>query len=106
MFQIDSNKSPGPDGYCNGFYKAAWKIMGQDVTEAAMEFFQNRQLLKQLNIIVITLIPYKCISKLICNRLKVAVNQLVAADNQYALVQGRSMLHNVLICHDILEALQ
>ncbi|XP_070012299.1 uncharacterized protein [Nicotiana sylvestris] len=104
MFQIDGNKSPGPDEYGSGFYKAAWKIMGQDVTEVVIEFFQNRQLLKQFNSTVIALIPYKCISKLICNRLKVAVNQLVA--NQSALVQGRSMLHNVLICHDILEALQ
>ncbi|XP_070025730.1 uncharacterized protein [Nicotiana sylvestris] len=25
MFQIDSNKSPSPDGYGSGFYKAAWK---------------------------------------------------------------------------------
>ncbi|XP_019246442.1 PREDICTED: uncharacterized protein LOC109226094 [Nicotiana attenuata] len=122
IFQIDGNKSPGPDGYGSGFYKAAWKIVGWDVTATVIEFFQNGHFLKQLNSTVIALIPkveapeeasqyrpisccnvlYKCISKLICNRLKVVVNQLVA-DNQSAFVQERSMLHNVLICHDILR---
>lgn len=24
MFHIDNNKSPGPDGFGSGFYKAAW----------------------------------------------------------------------------------
>lgn len=26
MFNIDSNKSPGPDGYGSGFFKATWSI--------------------------------------------------------------------------------
>ncbi|KAM3204397.1 hypothetical protein P3L10_027806 [Capsicum annuum] len=39
MFQIDSNKSLGPNGYGSGFYKAAWSIVGQDVISAVLEFF-------------------------------------------------------------------
>lgn len=39
---------------------------------------------------------------MICSRLKDAVNEL-AADNQSAFVPGRSILHNVLICHDLLR---
>ncbi|XP_060200822.1 uncharacterized protein LOC132629103 [Lycium barbarum] len=122
IFQIDSNKSPGPDGYRNGFFKASWKVVGDDITEAFLEFFQNGILLKQLNSTCIALIPevnypeyanqfrpisccnvlYKCISKLICSRLNHAISYLVA-DNQSAFVQGRSMLQNVLICHDLLR---
>lgn len=56
-FQIDSKKSPGPYGFDNRFYKAAWHIVGQDITEAIAEFFQNGKLLKQLNSTVIALIP-------------------------------------------------
>lgn len=41
MFQIDGNKSRGLDGYGSDFYKAAWKIVGQDVTEALMKFFSE-----------------------------------------------------------------
>lgn len=27
MFSIDTNKSPGPDGYRSGFYKKSWSIV-------------------------------------------------------------------------------
>ncbi|XP_019236486.1 PREDICTED: uncharacterized protein LOC109216760 [Nicotiana attenuata] len=122
MFQIDSNKSPGPDGYGSGFYKAAWDVIGDDITAAILEFFHNGKLLKQVNSTMISLIPkvtvpdnasqfrpisccnvlYKCISKMICNRLRKAIDHLVV-ENQAAFVQGRSMIHNILICHDLLR---
>jgi len=122
IFQIDSNKSPGPDGFGSGFYKSAWPIVGEDVTNAVLEFFQNSKILRQINSTSIALIPkidkpefasqfrpisccnviYKCISKLICSRLKSAIS-IIVAENQSAFVQGRSMMHNVLICHDILR---
>ncbi|KAH0675381.1 hypothetical protein KY285_023182 [Solanum tuberosum] len=41
MFKIDSNKSPGSDGFGSGFYKAAWLIIGDDITKVIMDFFQN-----------------------------------------------------------------
>lgn len=41
MFHIDSNKSPGPDGFGSGFYKAAWSIVGQDIIEAVLERFSK-----------------------------------------------------------------
>ncbi|XP_075091778.1 uncharacterized protein LOC142171947 [Nicotiana tabacum] len=45
---------------------------------------------------------YKCISKMICTRLKPTINHIVA-DNQLTFVQGRSMMYNVLICRDLLR---
>ncbi|XP_015159339.1 uncharacterized protein [Solanum tuberosum] len=122
MFQIYSTKSPGPEGYDSGFYKAAWSLVGEDVTNAVQEFFQNSKILRQINSTSITLNPkievpevasqyrpisysnviYKCISKLICSRLKIVVSHIVAK-NQSAFVQGRSMMHNLLICHDLLR---
>lgn len=122
MFKIDNTKSPGPDGYGSGFFKEAWGIVGGDITTVVLEFFQTGHLLKQVNATNIILIPkveapeqasqfrtiaccnviYKCISKTICTRLKGALNHLVA-DNQPAFVQGRSMIHNILICHDLLR---
>lgn len=79
-------------------------------------------MLRQINSINIALIPkvevleyrnqygpisccnviYKCKSKLICGRLKAAVNHIVA-NNQSTFVQWRSMMHNVLIYHDLLR---
>lgn len=39
---------------------------------------------------------------MICIRLKKAIKYLVA-ENQSIFVEGRSMMHNVLICHDLLR---
>ncbi|XP_019257886.1 PREDICTED: uncharacterized protein LOC109236124 [Nicotiana attenuata] len=39
---------------------------------------------------------------MLCSRLKSVVNHIVA-ENQSAFVQGRSMMHNVLICHGLLR---
>lgn len=122
ILKIDSNRSPGPDGYGSGFFKAAWDIVGTSVTEAVLEFFQTGELLQQLNATNIALIPkveapefasqympiscfnviYKCISKILCNKLSKAI-EIIVADNQAAFVQGRSMIHNILICHDLMR---
>lgn len=57
MFQIDTNKSPGSDGYGSEFFKSAWDIVGTDITDAILEFFRNGKLLRQLNTTDIALIP-------------------------------------------------
>lgn len=45
---------------------------------------------------------YKCISKVVCNRLREAV-YVIVAENQTFFVNGRSLIHYVLICHDLLR---
>ncbi|XP_075091932.1 uncharacterized protein LOC142172066 [Nicotiana tabacum] len=47
-------------------------------------------------------VVYKGISKMLCSRLTHAVSQL-EADNQATFIPRRSMMHNVLICHDLLR---
>ncbi|XP_019266923.1 PREDICTED: uncharacterized protein LOC109244316 [Nicotiana attenuata] len=57
IFSINDTKSARPDGYGSGFYKAAWTIIGGDVTKAVLEFFENGELLTQINSTSIALIP-------------------------------------------------
>ncbi|KAL0455489.1 UNVERIFIED_CONTAM: hypothetical protein Slati_0888100 [Sesamum latifolium] len=57
IFDIDETKAPGPDGYSLGFFKAAWPIVGSEVTQAILEFFANGKLLKQVNATLLSLIP-------------------------------------------------
>lgn len=57
IFDIDGNKSPGPDGFGSAFYKAAWPTIGGEVIEVVQEFFRARKLLEQVNATVISLIP-------------------------------------------------
>lgn len=39
IFSIHDDKSPGPDGYTNHFYKASWEIVGHDICAAVSDFF-------------------------------------------------------------------
>ena len=57
VFDIAEDKAPGPDGYSSGFFKAAWPIVGQEVTTAVMDFFNTGRLLKQINTTLLALIP-------------------------------------------------
>ena len=41
MFSIGNDRAPGPDGYSSGFFKVAWSIVGGDVEEAIIQFFQT-----------------------------------------------------------------
>ncbi|KAK9733590.1 hypothetical protein RND81_04G076900 [Saponaria officinalis] len=38
LFSIDTNKSPGPDGYSSGFFRSAWSIIVEDFTKAVKIF--------------------------------------------------------------------
>ncbi|GJV90083.1 RNA-directed DNA polymerase, eukaryota, reverse transcriptase zinc-binding domain protein [Tanacetum coccineum] len=57
MFDIDSNKSLGPDGFTSKFFKKTWNIVGNDVCLAIKDFFQNSKLLGEINSTLIALIP-------------------------------------------------
>ncbi|KAL2251976.1 UNVERIFIED_CONTAM: hypothetical protein Sindi_2319900 [Sesamum indicum] len=57
VFDIGEDKAPGPDGFSSGFFKAAWPIVGQEVTRAVLDFFATGRLLKQINSTLVTLIP-------------------------------------------------
>ncbi|XP_074314256.1 uncharacterized protein LOC141649465 [Silene latifolia] len=122
FFKVPIDKSPGPDGYTSGFFKDSWDIVESDICSAIHDFFSTGKRLKQINATTITLIPkcerpttvkqfrpiaccnllYKVISKLLCNRLSVVLPDLVS-ENQGALIEGRSIIENVLICQDIVK---
>ena len=44
FFSIPNYKSPGPDGYNSGFFKACWDGIGSLVCSAIKEFFSEGQL--------------------------------------------------------------
>lgn len=119
---IDDNKSPGPDGYNSKFFKEAWPCIGEDVSQAILNFFQSGKMLKQINATNLCLIPkieqpsnvsqfrpiaccnvlYKIISKMLCSRLK-AVLPCLVDEVQSAFVENRKIMHNILVCQDMLK---
>ncbi|KAL2943828.1 hypothetical protein RDABS01_032175 [Bienertia sinuspersici] len=122
MFSIPSNKALGLDGYNSQFFKATWNITGGDICQAVRDFFKIGKLLKEVSITTLTMVPkvqtpstvgdfrpiaccstiYKCISKLLCSRLSYVLPDIISP-NQEAFVNGRSIMHNALICQDLMR---
>ncbi|KAL2938255.1 LINE-1 retrotransposable element ORF2 protein [Bienertia sinuspersici] len=122
IFSIPSNKAPGLDGYNSCFFKEAWSVVGQDVIRAVREFFASGKLLKEVSVTTLTMVPkvqtpnnvgdyrpiaccstiYKCISKLLCSKLRAILPDIISP-NQGAFVTGRSIMHNALICQDMMR---
>lgn len=57
LFSIPATKSPGPDGFTSGFYKATWHIVKQDVVCVVQDFFRHGRLLREINATLVTLVP-------------------------------------------------
>ncbi|GJV32713.1 RNA-directed DNA polymerase, eukaryota, reverse transcriptase zinc-binding domain protein [Tanacetum coccineum] len=122
IFDVGDNRAPGPDGYSSLFFKRAWNIIGNDVCAAIKEFFVSGKMLGELNATLITLVPkiqtpsrvsefrpiaccnvlYKCISKILTNRIKNALEKLVQ-DNQSAFIPRRVIQDNILLSQEILR---
>ncbi|GJT93496.1 RNA-directed DNA polymerase, eukaryota, reverse transcriptase zinc-binding domain protein [Tanacetum coccineum] len=116
MFGINDSKAPGPDGFTAKFFKATWKIIGKDICMAVRDFFLIGKLLGEVNATLISLVPkiptpskvsdfrpivccnvlYKCISKIMTNRIKEALGKIVN-ENQSAFIAGRQITDNILL---------
>jgi len=110
MFSIDVNKSPGPNGNGSGFLRDVWSVVGEGVIHVILEFLESGKLLRQINATIIAQIPkiavpeyasqfrpisccnviYKCVSKVLCARLKKVLPNLIG-ETQATFVEGRSI---------------
>ncbi|KAJ9536537.1 hypothetical protein OSB04_un000289 [Centaurea solstitialis] len=125
VFNIGNDKAPGSDGFTSKFFKAAWNIVGKDVQVAVHNFFYSGKLLKELNHTLLCFIPkvpnasrvtdfrpisccnvlYKVISKIIAERMKPFLSQLIGPD-QSAFIPGRRISDNILMAHELVAGYQ
>ncbi|KAL0292615.1 UNVERIFIED_CONTAM: Transposon TX1 uncharacterized protein [Sesamum calycinum] len=94
FFDIEEDKAPGPDGFSSGF-KAAWPVVGEEVSSAIIDFFKTGRLLKQLNATLLTLIP-----KILVSRIRESLDLLISP-SQNAFVPGRLISDNVLLAQEL-----
>ncbi|XP_074265722.1 uncharacterized protein LOC141588167 [Silene latifolia] len=119
---VRTGKSPGPDRFSSQLFKDTWDTVGPNVCAAVKDVFHSGKILRQINTTAITLIPkvphpkivmefrpiaccniiYKCIAKLLCNRLSEVLPDIVS-ENQGGFVKGRSIVENILTCQDIVR---
>lgn len=116
LFNINKDKSPGPNGFNGHFFRTSWNIVGQEITNAILEFFELGQLLKSINATYLALIHicpnlqlvkdyipiscfnllYKVISKILAERIKGVMPRLIDKA-QLAFVAGRSISDNIFL---------
>lgn len=117
---LKKNKAPGPDGFNVEFFLASWDIVGDCFTKAILSFFENSWLHNGVNHSSIALIPktaspltmkdfrpislctvaYKCISKLMAERMKLVLPHVIDPA-QSAFVPGRSISDNVIMAQEL-----
>ena len=117
-----SDKSPGPDGLNFKFIKQFWHIFKPDFLRFLDEFHVNGIFPKGSNASFIALIlkvvepqmlndyrpisligcTYKIVAKILANRLK-KVMPLIIHERQTTFIEGRHMLHSVMIANEAVE---
>ncbi|KAG7589015.1 Reverse transcriptase zinc-binding domain [Arabidopsis suecica] len=122
LFAMPANKAPGPDGFTCEFFKSAWSVVGDDFTTAIQSFFIKGFLPKGVNTTILALIPkkedakvmkdyrpisccnvlYKVISKILANRLKSLLPEIISP-NQTAFIKNRLLMENVLLASEIVK---
>ena len=122
MFSIGNEKAPGPDEFSSHFFKTAWSVVEHDVISAIMQFFHSNSMLPAFNSTSIALVPktqspctikdfrpisccsvvYKCITKILSNRLKSHMSAIISC-NQSAFIAGRSITDNVLMTQELVR---
>jgi hypothetical protein len=117
-------KAPGPDGFTAGFFQKNWSIIGKDICHAILGTLNSGVLPSFLNRTNIALIPktknpvsvtdfrpislcnvmYKMISKILANRLKRILPQIISPV-QSAFIPGRLITDNVLAAYETLHTM-
>jgi hypothetical protein len=119
LFMMGANKAPGPDGFTAGFYQYHWKLLGPSITKGVLDFLNGGEMPDEVNSTTLVLIPkvknphimknfrpislcnviYKLCSKVLANRLRVFLDDIVF-EEQSAFVPGRLIMDNVLIAYE------
>uniref|UniRef100_A0A2N9FK76 Reverse transcriptase domain-containing protein n=1 Tax=Fagus sylvatica TaxID=28930 RepID=A0A2N9FK76_FAGSY len=125
LFQMHPSKAPGPDGMTALFFQKYWHIVGLHVTDAVLDCLNSVRMLGCLNFTNIVLIPkvkapqsmaqfrpislcnviYKLISKVLVNRMKYLLTNVISAC-QSAFVPGRMITDNIIVSFEMLHFLK
>jgi hypothetical protein len=119
LFSIGDLKAPGPDGLHAIFFKRFWNFLEDDLVEEVLGAINNKTIPDGWNNTTIVIIPktekpdkvtqfhpislcnvvYKVISKMLSNRLKVILPDIITG-HQSAFVPGRLITDNILLAYE------
>ncbi|KAM1453743.1 hypothetical protein ACFX1S_003497 [Malus domestica] len=116
VFQMHSTKAPGPDGMSPRFYQNHWDVVGSDVCNGIRSMLHSGCILRKINFTHVTLILkvkdptkmsqlrpislcnvlYKIVAKVLTNRLKFILSQIISP-TQCAFVPDQLISDNSLV---------
>ena len=119
--QIATLKVPGPDSMPPIFFQHCWDNIGDDIVKAVLSCLNSKTILPSLNHTFITLIPkvksleyvtkfrpialcnilYKLVSKVLANRLKKVLPQIISK-SQSAFQSDKAISNNILVAFETL----
>jgi hypothetical protein len=120
IFSMNKNKALGPDRFSVRFFHKAWSVIEDGDVKAVMVFFESGNLLKEVNAMIITLVPKKknptsmseympisccnliskSIIKILANRLLPGLDEVISL-NQGAFIPKRSIVENILFAQEM-----
>jgi len=122
LFHMAPTKAPGPDGFPAQFYQRHWDICGEEVTRAVLRIIRGEESAACVNDTVLVLIPkvmnptllsqfrpislcnviYKIASKVIANRLKVILPEIIS-EEQPTFVPGHLFTDNIICAYECMH---
>ena len=123
LANLGSTKAPGLDGFTTLFYRKYQDSVKIEVLQCIWNFFQNNSLPRNQNHSFIALVPklsgfytanqfrpiclcnivYKIISKVLANRLKVHLHNIISP-LQSTFVPSRNIQDNTILAHELLHS--
>ena len=108
-----------------GFYKKYWNVVGKVINSVVLDFLNrgaDLNVINHTNVILILKkrsssspmdfrpislcnVIYKIIAKVLANRLKVVLPQIID-ESQSAFVQGRMIFDNIIVAHETMHSMK
>ncbi|XP_028073502.1 uncharacterized protein LOC114275708 [Camellia sinensis] len=101
VWSLKANKAPGPDGFTGSFFKASWDIVG-NIIIALIPKVPSPLRVGDFRPISCCNTIYKCIAKIIANRIKAVLPDLIDPV-QSAFVQGRRISDNIFLSQELMR---
>nr|AFK46250.1 unknown [Lotus japonicus] len=124
VMAMQSFKAPGSDRFQALFYKQYWSIVGEDLHQMVAKAFREGRYHPNMLDILLVLIPkvdnpshlnelrpislcnvaYKVITKVLVNRLRPLLSELVGP-LQGSFILGRGMGDNIILAHEVMHTI-
>lgn len=125
VWALDSDSAPGPDGFTGLFFKHCWETVGDDIYQAAQDFFAGTPIPWAISSAQIVLIPKtpalatfsdfrpiclctfvnKIFTRMLSTRIEPFLPRLISPE-QSGFLADRDIQENILLAFEMINALE